>query len=120
MQAVLKDNIELQGELEIKEDKEAIRSEQIVDSVKHFVKLRLVKSKTKQEKEALHLLIEACTYTNSEEDDKNSIRKLLGFSTGTFYRDIQEQKNELDMTTYKHAKQKRGSRQHFYNNKNNV
>ena len=27
---------------------------------------------------------------------------MLGFSTGTFYRDIQEQSNGLDMTTYKH------------------
>lgn len=78
----------MQGELERKDDKETKRSERIVDSVKHFVKLRLAKSKTNQEKEALHLLIETCTYTNSKEDDHNSIHKMLGFSTGPFYRDI--------------------------------
>ena len=97
----------MQGELERKEDKETKRSEQIVDSVKHFVKLRLAKSKTNQEKEALHLLIDACTYTNSEENDHNSIRKMLGFSTGTFYRDIQEQSNGLDMTSYKYIESKK-------------
>ena len=43
--------------------------------------------------------MEACTYTNSEEDEHNLIRKMLGFSTGTFYRDLQEQSNELDMTS---------------------
>ena len=57
LEATLKDNRELQGDLEKKEDKETKRSEQIVDYVKHFVKLRLAKSKTKQEKEALHLLM---------------------------------------------------------------
>ena len=107
LEAALKDNKELKGELERKENMTTKRSEQIVDSVKHFVKLRLAKSKTNQEKEALHLLIEACTYTNSEEDDHNSIRKMLGFSTGTFYRDIQEQSNGLDMTSYKHIESKK-------------
>ena len=32
---------------------------------------------------------------------------MLGFSTGTLYRYIQEQKNELDLTTYKHVKHKK-------------
>ena len=70
--------------------------------MKHFVKLRLAKSKTKQEKEALHVLIEACTYTNSDEDDHNLVRKMFDFSIGTFYQDIQEQRNGLDMTSYKY------------------
>ena len=84
LEAALKDNRELKGELVKKENIATNRSEQIVGSVKNFVKFRLAKSKTNQEKEALHVLVEGCTYTNSEEDDPNSIREMLEFSTGTF------------------------------------
>ena len=65
LEAALKDNRELKGKLERKENMATKRSEHIVDSVKHFVKLRLAKSKTKQENEALHVLIDACTYPNT-------------------------------------------------------
>ena len=91
--------------LEIKENETAKRSKQIVESLNHFFKLLLTKSKTKQEKEALHILVEACTYIHSDGDDHNSVRKILGFSIGNFYRNIIEQSNGMDMTSYTYIEQ---------------
>ena len=102
LQVVLKNNIELKEGLEMKEHEIAKRSEQIIESVKHFVKLRLTKSKTKQAEEALLVLVKTCRYTNSDGDDHNSVRKILGFSTGDFYRNIIEQNIVMDMTSYAH------------------
>ena len=107
LEAALKDNRKLKGKLEEKENIATKRSEQIVNYVKNFVKFRLTKYKTPQEKEARHVLMDYCTYTSLEEDDHNSIRKILGFSAGMFYRDLQEQSNELDMTSYKHIECKK-------------
>ena len=89
----------------MKENEIVKRSEHIVKSVAYFIKWRLTKSKTKQEKVAPHVLIEACTYIHADGDDHNSVRKMLGFSTGTFYWHIQEQSNGMDMKSYTHIEQ---------------
>ena len=88
--------------------------------MKHFVKSRLIKSKTKQENEALHAIVEACTYTHSDGDDHNSVRKILGFTTGTFYRNIIKQSNGMDMTSYANIKQNKRNQTELLKNKNNA
>ena len=40
-------------------------------------------------------------YTHSDGDHHNSAHKMLGFSTGTFYINIQEQSNGMDIKSYK-------------------
>ena len=102
LQDVPMNNTELKEGLEMKENETAKRSEQIVTSVKYFVKLRLTKSKTKKEKEAIYILINACTCTHSGGDDHNSVHIFFGFSTDTFYQNIMEQSNWMDMTRYTH------------------
>ena len=103
LQAVLKNNIELKEKLEMKENEKLKRSEHIVESVKHFSNWDEQNQKQNKEKEALHILIEACTYNHSDGDGhNNSVRKMLGLSTGTFYWNIIEQINGMDMTSYTH------------------
>lgn len=50
LEAALKDNRKLKGKLEEKENIATKRSEQIVDSVKNFVKFRLATSKTNKKR----------------------------------------------------------------------
>ena len=99
LQDVLKNNIQLKEGLEMKEHETAKRSKQIVEYVKYFVKLRLIKSIIKQEKEVMNVLVETCTYNHSNSDDHNSIRKIFEFPTGTCYRNIIEQNTGMNMTS---------------------
>ena len=55
------------------------------------------RNKKTEERQILHGVIKACTYNVDNHQNLNFIRKLLGLSTGTFYKSIG---SETEDTTY--------------------
>ena len=69
-------------------------NDKIVYSIKSFLRYKLVKVKTKEEKEAFNAVLQAYTYMQSDSVNLNTIRNFMGVSTGSFYKNVNSQRNE--------------------------
>ena len=99
----------LNAELSKRKDKSDDINDTIVNSIKSFLHHKLVKVKTKEEKEAFNVVLQACTYMQSDSVNLNTIRNFMGVSTASFYKNVNSQRNEGELvkpTNYQHKKRK--------------
>ena len=82
------------------------RCEQVVNSIRLFISEKLNKVQKLDEKEALSVLLKACTYSlDTDTIDKNHLRELLGFTKKFFYTNL-ELDDEDEAGNYNHKKRK--------------
>ena len=75
----------------------------MVESVRFFTSEKLMNALKTEERQMLHGVIKACTYKLDDDQSLNFIRKLLGISTGTFYKSIGgETEDTTDPASYCH------------------
>ena len=76
-------------------------SRQITALIQDFVKSKLTKTTQNQEKEALHTLIQACSFSSDNDTDLNKIRECIGFSRRSFYKSMKlEKENDTETVRY--------------------
>ena len=72
-------------------------NDKIVHSIKSFPQHKLVKVNTIEEKEAFNATLQACTYTQSDSVNLNTMHNFMGVSTGSFYKNVNSQRNEDEL-----------------------
>ena len=84
-------------------------SEQITHSIHEYTSQKLSHCQKREEKEAWHTLINACTFTRSDLDSWNVVGKLVGINKDTFYRNVEKERgdNVEIITQYEHRQRKK-------------